>query len=197
MMRICPFPYAWEPAYQKLVKFAETHGLEIPLRPLVLSLWWVSDDIDKEERWKYHKKWAVDNMCQELLKGIPDKDFYFAFLRHKNISRPRLFPPYTNEPKIRPFDPDLKKYLLILKENWEDIIGSDTTKIIVKPLYFSGKKRRSLWVLGDAKSIHPWWKWDYFLKTGEYGRYQFTQFRHAICQAISPHTVDHINFKVY
>lgn len=206
MIRVSPLPYPWEQAYQQLKQHAEAHRLAPPLRPLVLSSWNCSDDIQKKERWEYHVQWANDNNCTEVLGNIPDSDFYFVaqlYVDQPYIDQPfiglhfpRLFPVDDYKPKQRPSDERLAHYLQILTERWEEIVGEEIARIVLNPICFSGKKRRSLLLRVNRSKMTdlPWYgsHEGYTYDRGK--RYSFTKFRASICKVIAPHAVDHISF---
>lgn len=194
MIIICPLPAPWEKAYQRLVQFSSDNDLAPPQRPLVLSGWHFSDDIDKQERWQHHLQWASDNGCEELLSYLPEADFYTAQALYVSPRLPRLFAKDNCKTKHRPTDQELDNYLKILKDNWKEITGNELSRTIIKPKCFSGEKARCLSVLADSDIEPPWGAWGYFDSVGDVRRYQFTIFRSAICKAIAPHMVDHIKF---
>jgi hypothetical protein len=194
MIIICPSPIPWEEAYQRLSQFARENHLDPPQRPLVLSLWHLTDDVEKRNRWQHHLQWASDNGCEELLSYLPESDFYTAQTLYVSPHLPSLFAEDNYKKKIRPTDQELDNYLKILKEDWKDIVGKKLSRIIIKPICFSGKKARCLRVLADGDTDPPWGDWGNFNGVGEVKRYQFTIFRAAICKAIAPHMVDHIKF---
>ena len=195
MNLICPLPIPWEEAYQRLAQFARENHLDPPQRPLILSLWHLTDDLEKQNRWQYHLRWASDNGCEELLSYLPESDFYTVQELYISPHLPQLFAQDNYKKKLRPTDQELDNYLKILEDNWKNIVGDELSKLIIKPIGFSGPKARLLWVLADGETKPPWGPWGEFDSVGEIIRYEFTKFRFAVCKAISPHQVDHICFR--
>jgi hypothetical protein len=88
---------------------------------------------------------------------------------------------------------ETKKYLELLASNWSQIVGPELSKA-TQPLVFTGAKLRRLVVAADEKVSPPWGSWS-ILSSNESSRRTFTRFRSAINDKISPHHVDHIDFK--
>ena len=96
------------------------------------------------------------------------------------------------DPKTRPNEEDLEKWLADLALNWSDIVGHELGRS-TKPLKFTGEKARRLLVSANAATRPPWGNWNSRSQI-EDERWSFTRFRSAINNAISPHEVDHIDF---
>ena len=187
----------WKEAYERLTRFAETHGCvppEPPI-PLILNSWVYSNDIEKKFRWKETVLWAGNNGCIELVDSIQDKDFYFVKKPSTYEIGPMggpMYLPWDFETKNRPSPEALEQYMETLLMRWPEIAGKDLSTM-TRPVAFTGKKARRLLVKADTASNPPWGGWAHFSNI-ESERRAFTQFRESVNKAVSPHEVDHIDF---
>jgi hypothetical protein len=198
-MRVCPNPTPWNNAYQRLVAFSRRVPCEPanPPVPLILNGWVYSNDANKKERWTKTIEWAEQNRCSEILQSVPDSDFYFVDELTAYAIGPLGGPMYRDwdhETKPRPSDEELLRLLAILKKDWLSIVGVNLSNITA-PVKFTGRKARRLLVQVIRPIRPPWGDWDKL--TGDRGvRSEFTKFRRAINRALSPHEVDHIDFRL-
>jgi len=199
MIRVCPKPTIWNKAYQHLLRYAKTHNCNPPYppKPLVLAGWVYSNDIEKKDRWDSTVQWAARNNCAELLADISDNDFYFASKLTAYTIGPMggpMYRPWDSEKKDRPSPTLLEESILKLIGQWPEIIGKELSCSTI-PLKFTGKKARRLLVKVYGNANPPWGGWDH-LSEDERKRREFTKFRVAVNEAISPHEVDHVSFVV-
>lgn len=197
MIRICPNPTAWHGAYQRLVKYANSHTCNptSPPKALILNGWVFSNDVEKRRRWQETVAWADANECSDLIAGISDDDFYFVTQPTRHTVGPLGGPMYRDwdyETKTRPLESQLAENLANLEVSWLEIVGSELAKI-TRPLEFTGAKARRLLVMADGATFPPWGGWS-SLSDDASKRRAFTRFRAAINNAITPHEVDHIDF---
>ena len=70
----------WNEAFTRLTKSAKAHPCTPPSppKPLILTGWAYSNDVEKMPRWEQTVAWATDNGCIEVVTGMPDHDFYFV-----------------------------------------------------------------------------------------------------------------------
>jgi len=199
MMRICPKPIPWIKAHQHLLRFAESQECTPPSppKPLILSGWDYSNDIEKMRRWEDMVEWARNNNCLEIVKGIPDNQFYKVdeptTYEIGPLGRPMPWP-WNFEARSRPSAQFLERKLEELVSEWPRIIGKQLAAV-TRPIVFTGKKARRLLVRADSQTTPPWGGWTRRSNV-ESERRTFTTFRSAINKAISPHEVDHVDFVV-
>jgi len=197
MIRVCPKPALWGKLYLVLHKYAEANVCipEHPPRPLVLSGWNYSNDLERKTRWEETVQWATTNNCMDLITGIPESEFYkveeLSTYQIGPMGGP-MFRPWDYEPKEVPTQEALESCLNTLIAKWESIAGNDLSEI-TKPYLFTGKKARRLLVYYQNSTVPPWGAWSH-LSDSESKRRSFTKFRASINEAIAPHEVDHIEF---
>jgi hypothetical protein len=193
MIRICPNPDPWHRVYGDLMAAWRERGGEPPEPPvpLILNGWVFSSDADKEHRWAATVAWAGERGLAHLIPSIPDDEWHFV----STYSSPR-WNDYscTQHPKqVRPSDDDLTRYFTYLESHWLELagpaIGPNT-----RPLAFTGRRRRRLLVLADARVVPPWGDWNSFRPSAN--RESFASLRRAVNAAISPHAVDSIDFRL-
>ena len=197
MHRICPNPWPWSQAFQRLTQYAESRPCSpaSPPRPLILAGWVYSNDMDKAERWAETVAWAKRNGCADLVADIPETDFYFVCSPTAYAVGPFGGPMYRrwdHERRDRPSRTQLADHLASLMSRWPDVVGQELSKI-TRPAAFSGRRARRLVVSADADTKPPWGEWS-CLSSRALERRTFTNFRAAINVAIAPHEVDHIEF---
>jgi len=197
MIRVCPNPSRWGKIYQYLERYADANNCDPshPPKPLVLSGWNYSNDLERKARWEETVQWATTNNCMALITGIPESEFYeveeLTTYQIGPLGGP-IYLPWDYEEKPRPTQKDIEQYLSTLSLNWKTIVGEDLFSI-TKPFMFTGKKGRQLLVYYRCGFSPPWGGWSQ-LSEIESERRTFTDFRAAINKAISPHEVDHIEF---
>jgi len=198
MIKVCPKPMQWASIYKNLIAYAKLNKCtpSHPPNPLILAGWNYSNDIDKQNRWSKTIEWAKNNNCHEIVCSISEDDYYYV----DEMTRGEVMPlggsmksTWSFKPKNRPSSKDLEQYISILLRNWSEIVGNDIARY-TKPLEFTGKKARRLLVLADVDHSPPWGGWNVLAKNEEQRR-RFTIFRADINKAISPHKVDHVDFK--
>jgi hypothetical protein len=197
MIEICPRPSDWANLHQKLLRIASYRKCTPPNppKPLILSGWHYSNDIQKRDRWQQTVDWAKKNNCLELIAKIPSDNFH-------RVANPTdfqvgplggpMFRPWDSTSKAKPSADVLEKAIKTLRDHWPQIAGIYLAKLTC-PQSIRGPKGRRLIVevtgLGDA----PWGTWS-ALSSERQKRHTSTEFRRAVNQAIAPHEVDHIDF---
>lgn len=197
MKRICPNPMPWNEAFKRLEKHARTHRCTPPSppKPLILSGWAYSNDVEKMRRWNETVEWATNNGCLEVVHKIPDDEFYYVDEPSTYAIGPLggpMYRPWDFETKERPPLEEIAQHLEALLSRWPEIVGPELARV-TRPLAFTGNKARRLLVLADGTVAPPWGEWSR-LSTQESERRAFTHFRAAINKAIAPYEVDHIDF---
>lgn len=197
MIDICPRPSDWANVHQKLERIARFRKCTPPNppKPLILSGWHYSNDIQKRDRWQQTVDWAKKNNCSELIANIPSDNFYRVEIPTDFQVGPLggpMFRPWDFTSKAKPSNDALKKAMETLSDHWPHIAGLYLAKL-TRPQSIRGPKGRRLIVevtsLGDA----PWGTWS-TLSSERQKRQAFTEFRRSVNQAIAPHEVDHIDF---
>jgi hypothetical protein len=197
MIQVCPNPNRWGRIFSNLQRYADVNNCHPPHppKPLILSGWIYSNDLERKTRWEETVQWASTNNCLDLVEGIHDSDFYEVeeLTTHQigPLGGP-MYLPWDYEEKDLPAQGDIDSYLDRLISNWESIVGKELSRM-TKPLMFTGKKARRLLVSYQESFDPPWGGWSH-LSDIESERRSFTDFRAAINRAISPHEVDHIEF---
>lgn len=199
MQRVCPNPIPWTQAYEKLVRHSTHRPCDPPFppRPLILAGWAYSNDIQKTQRWAETVNWARNNGCEEIVREIPDSDFYFVDNPSTYTVGPHggpLYRAWDSEAKHRPEAENLDHHLETLTSKWSQIVGDQLGRA-TRPVAFSGKKARRLLVFADLNVVPPWGEWSR-LSQLDAERRTFTQFRAAINKAIAPHEIDHVDFTI-
>ncbi len=88
--------------------------------------------------WEETINWAIDNGYTYTLIRLTDGDFYYTNrLRHAQCEF------WNYEPRKRPSNEELDKYLEQLSNKWINIAGQKFANITM-PLVFAGKKARVL-----------------------------------------------------
>lgn len=197
MKRICPNPMQWSEIFKNLTEYAQSHPCRPPTppKPLILSGWTHTNDIEKLERWEETITWASENNCARLISEIPDSAFYFVDTPTTYQVGPFGGPMYRSwesEPSTRPDREQVDEAMDTLTRRWPEIAGTALAGI-TRPLKFTGEKARRLLVLADPTASPPWGEWAR-LSANESERRTFTSLRAAVNAAIAPHEVDHIDF---
>jgi len=187
----------WHETFERLTNYAQRNSCTPPSppKPLILSGWAYSNDIEKMQRWEETVYWAEKNGCSNLVSIIPDQDFYFAESPTSYTVGPMggsMYRAWDFNSKDRPSSAVLEKGMEMLTAQWSEIAGEELSKITI-PVAFTGNKARRLLIKADAASKPPWGGWDH-LSRAEIERRSFTRFRSSVNKAISPHEVDHIDF---
>ena len=198
---ICPKPEIWNEIYKKLLrvyKFRRGNNQNIsePPKPLLLSGWWYSNDLDKQTRWNETVEWAEANGLSHLTPKLSPENSYSVSQISTHAIGPMggpVYLPWNYEPRNKPGKDEIADGLNLLIRFWEDVIGKQYSRIS-KPLGFSGKKQRRLKVgfLPNTKS--PWGDWN--ILRNDSSRLAFTEFRKRVNEAIHPLEIDHIDFEV-
>lgn len=197
MSRICPNPMPWNEAFQRLARYAEHQSCipPAPPTPLILAGWAYSNDMEKMRRWEETVAWANENGCAEVVRAIPDEDFYFVDDPTTSAVGPLggpMYRPWDFESKGCPSSEEIAQHLDTLRSHWSEIVGPELANV-TRPLKFTGTKVRRLLVQADCAARPPWGGWAH-LSSLETERRAFTRFRGAINNAIAPHEVDHVDF---
>lgn len=193
MIRICPNPTQWHRVYQRVMAAWSDCGSKPPEPPvpLILGGWAFSSDRDKEQRWGALVAWANERGLAHLIPLIPEDDWYCV---RTYSTPPEWHYSGTVHPKqVRPSNVDLTRYFAQLKSDWIELAGP-VVGLHTRPLEFTGRRRRRLLVLADARGAPPWGDWNTFRPSAN--RESFTAFRRAVNARISPHCVDSIDFRL-
>lgn len=196
MIFVCPKPIPWIGIHKRLLAAWETSGRqgEPPPGPLILSNWIYSSDLAKQDRWRETIEWAERNSCQHLLLSLTEHDCYYTHRLSTSNSYPgQNWGNQIHPPAERPTDSDLAAYLQQLRDEWATIAGPELSAAC-EPIMFSGAKARRLVVTITAREINPPWGSWFKLDRGS-ARSTFTAFRQRINDAITPHHVDHVDFR--
>ena len=188
---VCPVPRAWSKAYLRLEKAWKESGNENspPPKHLALSGWSYSSDFEKKARWEETVSWAKEHQLDDLIPTLtPEDEYRVDVLRESNNPE---FGEQFCEAHDTPKGSEIIVALKNLKDDWENITGSELATVTY-PIRFTGRKRRRLLVAAD-ESIQPQWgSWTCISTRGN--RRSFSRFRAAINQAKSPLSVDHVDF---
>jgi hypothetical protein len=177
--------------------YAQQHACipPAPPTPLILAGWAHSNDVEKMLRWEETVAWAIDNGCAEVVRAIPDEDFYFvdepSTYAVGPLGRP-MCRPWDFDSKGCPSSEEIDQHLDTLRSHWSEIVGHELA-IVTRPFKFTGAKARRLLVQADGTARPAWGGWAH-LSLLETERRAFTRFRGAINSAIAPHEVDHVDF---
>ena len=187
----------WNEAFERLTRYSKAHPCTPPSppKPLILAGWAYSNDVEKKQRWEETVAWANDNGCPEIVRAIPDDDFYFVSETTTYVVSPvggPMYRPWDFDSKTRLSSQEIARHIEALKSRWSAIVGPELAHI-TRPLAFTGEKARRLLVHADGSSRPQWGGWSH-LSSVEVERRTFTRFREAINIAIAPHEVDHVDF---
>lgn len=196
MTRICPNPKPWHDLFERLTAHAQMRPCvpPSPPKPLILTGWVYSNDVEKMRRWEETVAWAISNGCANIVE-IPDQDFYYVEKPTSYAVGPLggpMYRPWDFKAKDRPPPHQVLEHLEALRSRWRDIAGPELARI-TRPLVFTGAKARRLLVQADAGARPPWGGWSQ-LSAVESERRTFTCFRASINRAIAPFEVDHVDF---
>ena len=191
MIRVCPNPQSWGRVYTALKAAsidADQRSVEPP-RLLILNGWVFSSDQEKAERWLETVAWAAERGLSHIIATVPEDDWYEV----RAFSPPGWLEGYFAHPlpQSRPSEADLVLQLSRLLADWREIAGEPIWSS-TKPLKFTGRKRRRLVVLADARVRPPWGSWNSFEQGGD--RASFAALRRSVNDHITPHAVDSIDF---
>lgn len=194
---VCPLPYVWHQIYQSLHNAWESTGQTFfpPPRPLVLSGWNFSNDIEKKQRWDLTVAWAKESGFDQLIPELTPEESYSVYEPTSYTIGPMggpIFLRWNFNSRVRPSPDMVNQVFQRLKDTWIDVVGCDLA-IVTKPLRFTGRKRRRLLIWSDPNSSPPWGSWRERSRMEE-ERHTFTYFRQRINEAIKPLEVDHIDF---
>lgn len=197
MKFVCPQPKSWAEVHSALTCAWETSGREgaPPPIPLILNGWTYSNDLEKAQRWQETVIWAKGRKLGRIVADLRDQDKYcvqeFTSYNVGPLGGP-IYLAWNFEVKPIPDAGSVRTALALLIKDWLTIVGSEMDSM-TKPLRFTGKKKRRLVVKADAAQVPPWGSWNHLGRGAD--RRAFTRLRWAINQAISPLTVDHIDFE--
>ena len=188
---VCPVPLVWHKAYQRLFRAWKASGNNgsPPPRPLILAGWNFSGDSEKKDRWEGTVLWAKEHELAELIPQLtPDKEYRVDVLQEYSEIE---FGEQFFEPRTKPKSEEVIEALEKLKDDWENVAGSELAAVTY-PIRFTGKKRRRLTIATDESFKPQWGSWQSVSLGGR--RSSFSRFRAAVNEAIAPHSVDHIDF---
>ena len=194
MKFISPKPGIWHDIYNKLERFwINDLGKENtpPPKPLILAGWNFSNDFDKMIRWNQTLRWAADNNCEHIIPELTVEQKYIVSQLNDYI--PFQYSSWNEKPQVRPSDSKIEFSLSRLIVNWPTILDKNFG-LLTKPVEFSGKKARRLVVSYKQGYLPPWGSWTNHLANGSPSI--FTELRKKVNEIISPHEVDHIDFKI-
>ena len=191
MTIISPQPNTWYKIWLDLKAKWEKERMTCSPPPvaLVLSGWTMSNDYDKQERWKHTLEWAERNNLSELIPELKEEEKYCV----ETLSSWRPFEDYnyTNNPaRQKPTKEETEKAIAILKTKWVTYLGEKFAGN-TKPLKLTGDKSRRLLVKVASNYQPPWGTWT---KIHDNQKRLFSNFRQQINCDISPVEIDHIDF---
>ena len=196
MITICPQPSHWASIYQRLNDLAikSENFIPSPPKPLILSGWDYSNDVEKRERWLETLDWGEKWGFTEVLREITPDMMYEV----ENPSTYQIGPmggpmhlDWNFEPAAFTSKEEADQALLILKSDWEKIVGRELFEI-TEPIRFTGSKMRRLLICADPSHKPLWGSWTELSNGPE--RREFTALRSSINRAINPMMIDHIDF---
>ena len=197
MIRVCPNPDVWHNIYKRLIELCngdKTNQSKVPI-PLILNGWAYSNDTQKKERWEQTVEWAKREGYSDLITQIPDDDYLYVDEVSTYQIGPLGGPMYRLwdfEPKFRPTNEELVRFLKRLKKDWPSIAG-ERMSAITEPTKFTGRKARRLLVRVTSDGEPPWGGW-HSRSNISVQRLAFTKFRRQVNAALKPHEVDHMDF---
>ena len=133
--RVCPKPILWNDIYQHLEYAWIQNGRNgpSPPRPLVISLWHYSNDMDKKDTWDRTIDWARQRGLQHLIPEIePDQAYIVSQLTDWRRIGPMGGPMYLEwdfSAKAEPSEARLRSALSALISNWAEIAVSELSSI--------------------------------------------------------------------
>jgi hypothetical protein len=188
---VCPMPRVWVRIHTQLKEYWQKNncmGSEPP-KPLFLSAWSFSSDIDKQECWEATIQWAKDRDLAESCIISEEQGYYVHELNtHRYGENWNLEP---QDPAQKPDHELITEKLAKLKDDWNSIAGIEIAAH-TRPVRFSGKKRRRLVISKDESDFNPPWGSWWTIKS--HRKEAFSLFRRAVNKAIDPHHIDHIDF---
>ena len=149
----------------------------------------------KKERREQTVEWAKREGYSDLITQIPDDDYLYVDEVSTYQIGPLGGPMYRLwdfEPKFRPTNEELVRFLKRLKKDWPSIAG-ERMSAITEPTKFTGRKARRLLVRVTSDGEPPWGGW-HSRSNISVQRLAFTKFRRQVNAALKPHEVDHIDF---
>jgi hypothetical protein len=196
MKFVCPQPTAWVEVHGALTRAWEARKREgpPPPKPLILTGWISTNDLEKAQRWRETVTWARAHNLGRLVEAR-EQDGYcveeFTTYEVRPLGGP-MYLPWNFDAKPTPPPGSVQTAMTILLRDWPTIVGWELGRMTT-PLRFTGKKKRRLVVKADAEQVPPWGGWNH-LAPGEERR-TFTRMRSAVNQAIASVKVDHIDFE--
>ncbi|MCW5714475.1 MAG: hypothetical protein KIT43_08205 [Bauldia sp.] len=194
-MLICPKPNLWHEVHKRLVAAAaQIPGASPPPRPLILSGWAYSNDIEKRDRWADTMEWARRSGLEHLIPRPSEGSWYAVGVLFDGAVGPMDGPMHLgwNSNPRPPVSDEMATHAIDrLRSDWVAIVGPGLGEI-TRPLALTGPKRRRLLAWADASTQPPWGSWT-SLAQGDVRRH-FTRFRQAINASIQPLEVDHADF---
>lgn len=197
MLRVCPKPVLWSKLFTKLEQFAVTRPCNPPTppKPLILSGWNYSNDLEKQARWSQTLAWAFANGGQHIVESLQDADFYYVDSPTTYAVGPLGGPMYLSwDFRPKPVLPAAERAELVerLRSQWDQVAGGEIAAM-TKPLALTGRKGRRLLVAARRNTRPPWGTWTSRSFHPDLRR-SFTCLRAAVNASLSPHHVDHIDF---
>lgn len=198
-MFICPQSQKWYEIHEALKSAWIKSGKRAPRPPvpLILSGWSYSNDVQKKARWEETLNWANRFRFERLIPELAAEDSYFVDEPTDHRINPMggmMLLEWNAEKRRTQSVEEINQAINKLKENWNNIVGTDLATVTF-PIRFTGKRRRRLLVSADS-SVNPKWGTWFERSTFRHEREEFTCFRKAVNRAIYPLEVDHIDFQV-
>ena len=187
--RACPQPHIWSEVYKVLHDAWKSGGCvgEPPPTPIILSGWWYTPALAKIIAWEATVRWAAERSLSHLIPEFTH-DEWASVSDAAGVDTPEYSEYRYHDPSPRPSKELLATSLEQLKRAWplvaEAFAGSTT------PTAFTGRKGRRLLVDADFTIKPPWGSWTELVV-----RKPFRDFRRRVNEAISPHSVDHVDFR--
>lgn len=196
MKVVCPQPASWVEVHGALTRAWEAGSREgpPPPKPLILTGWISTNDLEKAQRWQETMIWArarnLEHVAQVRKQDGCCVEGFTAY--GVGPSGGPMYLPWNFGTKPTPAAESVQTAMAILSSDWSPIVGGELGGM-TKPLRFTGKKKRRLVVKADAEQVPPWGGWNYLVPGEE--RRTFTHLRYAVNRAIAPLEVDHIDFE--
>lgn len=191
MTFVSPQPNTWYKTWLDLKTKWEHDKLTCPPPPvaLVLSGWTMSNDYDKQERWRQTLKWADSNNLRHFIPELKDEEKYFV--EELSSWRPFEDDDFVIHPeKYKPTKEEIRSAIEKIQKNWVTYLGKEFAEK-TKPLKLTGDKSRRLVVKVDINYQPPWGTWT---RISDNQKTLFSKFRQQINKDIAPVEIDHIDF---
>lgn len=191
---VCPRPWAWQDVWNKCRKAWSVSGeaSDGPPQPYVLGMWWGTSDQCKHDQWRRLISWTGARGLGHLIPEFAETDRYEV--EAMSTGCPDVWVPHSSKshpPAATPSCTEAKEAFEKLVSRWKEITAGKLGGVL-RPIRFSGKRRRRLLVKVAEDVPAPWGSWTFLPHRP--ARHLFSEFRREVNRAINPHKVDHIDF---